>query len=145
MNTLFEDIYKMFLTKIKSFGYFEMTDVELEESLVPWLELAVADFYQYCAQVIDDVDFTIPSGSFNVKLTLLENQILSEYMLVHYISHHVNDLEGMEQVLNSRDYRIYSEANYLEAKAKLKDRVQRDIDIRLSRYSYDSMIQKRKK
>lgn len=145
MNTLFEEIYKMFLTKIKSFGYFEMTDVELEESLVPWLELAVADFYQYCTQVIDDVDFTIPSGSFNVKLTLLEKQILSEYMLVHYISHHVNDLEGMEQVLNSRDYRIYSEANYLEAKAKLKDRVQKDIDIRLSRYSYDSMIQKRKK
>lgn len=145
MNTLFEEIYKMFLTKIKSFGYFEMTDVELEESLIPWLELAVADFYQYCNQVIEDADFTNASGSFNVKLTLLEKQILSEYMLVHYISHHVNDLEGMEQVLNSRDYRIYSEANYLEAKAKLKDRAQKDIDTRLSRYSYDSMIQKRKK
>lgn len=145
MNTLFEEIYKMFLSKIKSFGYFEMTDVEIEEELVPWLELATASFHLYCEQEIEDADFTDPSGAFNVKLTLLEKQILSEYMLSHYISSHVNDLEGMEQVLNSRDYRIYSEANYLGAKAKLREDLSKEIDILLSRYSYASMIKKRKK
>ena len=66
-------------------------------------------------------------------------------MLSHYISSHVNDLEGMEQVLNSRDYRIYSEANYLGAKAKLREDLSREIDTLLSRYSYASMIKKRKK
>ena len=48
----------------------------------------------------------------------------------------INDLEGMEQVLNSREYRVYSEANYLDAKSKLRDKMSKTVNLKLSRYNY---------
>lgn len=138
MGTPFEELYKMFLSKIQSYNFYELDDYELEEELVSWLDEAVNSFSFYCKQDIDSADTTVPSGYFNVDLTRQEKQIISDYMVLHYVEMNLNDLEATEQTLNSRDYRMYSEANYLEAKSKLRDRISKKINQQLSRYSYHS-------
>ena len=138
MGTPFEELYKMFLSKIQSYNFYELDDYELEEELVSWLDEAVNSFSFYCKQDIDSADTTAPSGYFNVDLTRQEKQIISDYMVLHYVEMNLNDLEATEQTLNSRDYRMYSEANYLEAKSKLRDRISKKINQQLSRYSYHS-------
>mgnify|MGYP001157835708 FL=1 len=134
MGTSFEEIYKLFLAKIKSYELFALTDFELEGELAQWLELAVASFGYHCYQDIVSVD--METGYFDVTLNLQEKNILATYMVYHFVSMHLVNMEANEQVLNSRDYRMYSEANYLEAKSKLRDRVQREITSLKSHYSY---------
>lgn len=138
MGTPFEELYKMFLSKIQSYNFYDLDDYELEEELVSWLDEAVNSFSFYCKQDIDSADTTVPNGYFNVDLSRQEKQIISDYMVLHYVEMNLNDLEATEQTLNSRDYRMYSEANYLEAKSKLRDRISKKINQQLSRYSYHS-------
>lgn len=134
--TPFEKIYKMFLTEVRSYEFFDMSDEQLEAELVELLESAVAYFDMYSQVELSDADFTIPDGHFNVELSLIEQKILAHYMLVSHIASHLNNLESSIQVLNSRDYRVYSEANFLSMKQKMKEQAQSELNRLLSRYSY---------
>lgn len=134
MGTPFEEVYQMFLSKMSSYQFVDFSDEELEDELEPYLEMAIGQFSLYCYKDIEETD--ISSGSFDEKLSVLEKDILSDYMIVGYSTMMINDLEGMEQVLNSREYRVYSEANYLDAKSKLRDKMSKTVNLKLSRYNY---------
>lgn len=146
MGTPFSKIYEMFLADVKSYDFYDMTDEELEDELVTLLESAVAYFGMYARNdSLEETDFTDSNGYFDEKLTLLEQKILAKYMTLSYISMHYYNLEETLQVLNSKDYRVYSERNFVDARKMMKESAEKEINRLLSRYSYVALQKRRKK
>lgn len=141
MGTPFEEIFLDFLMEIRSYSFVTMTDEQIEQELTHWLKRATKKFSRKCIQPIADTDFN--AGAFSVELTPLEREILLNYMLLGFMSPYVYDIEALSQKLNSREYRTYSEANFLEAKAKIRDRIDRDLNRNLSHYSEQVIIEGR--
>ena len=132
--TPFGDIYVRFLSQITSYDLLALDNDTLEDNLKPWL-LSSIGFFVNCRKNLFDLDETL--GFFNEELDSMEIDILAKLMVYTYISTHAITEENTKQKLNSRDYRMYSPANQLKVLLDTQARVSSDVDLLMSRYSYN--------
>jgi hypothetical protein len=133
MATPFNTVYESFLSQVTDYELANMEDVDLEDNLQQWLMNAIG-FFANSRQNLYDLDLTLKQ--FNIDLSVNETQILAKLMLASYMNTHIIKEDLMRQTLNSKDYRMYSPANQIEALIKIKENVDSEANTLMSRYSY---------
>lgn len=135
MNTEFQEVYDIFLSKITDFDYLNLVESDLQEELLQKLKSATATFFG------SDIRLNIDMEIFNKELDGIEQEILAYGILYEWLSPTVFSIENTKQYINSSDWKIYSQANHLdELRLLLKD-VEKKRDYLMRRYK----LEKKKK
>lgn len=133
VSTSYDLIYDRFLSKITDYELAELISSDLELYLNKYLKGAIVDF-KYCN--IDLSDRNDAVKSFNVDLTETEQEILSKFMLLHWISPNILRLENIRQSVGNRDFQLYSGANFLDKMVNLKKDLKTEAESEMIFYYY---------
>lgn len=115
MKTTFEEVFDVFISKIRDYDFLKLTQEELNEELTMKLKSAFAkcDF--------ENVDLNLLMEEFDRELSPLEIEALSLWMIYEWILPKINNVELFEYRLGSNDYKIFSSANHLKEMKEIKD------------------------
>lgn len=130
MPTEFQEIYDIFLSKITDFDYTQLTQEELNEELLMMLKKGLAKFVTLKSYTIDYF-----MESFNRKLTILEMDIISSFMLSEYLNSKIYSISLLRQNLSSKDFAMYSQANHLKQLMDLKTETDKYAHYWMGRYN----------
>lgn len=130
-NTPLEEIYELYAQRICSYDFLSsdnggLTDEELNEDLEGKLKVALGRF-----DSIRDLEADFIMGEFNRKLTYMEKDILSLWMISEWVKPKLLTEEKLSDTLSSKDYQNHSPANMLDKLTNLK----KEIDSEASRYT----------
>ena len=134
MYTSFEEIYEDFLPKTRNYDFLEMSEEELKEHLHDYLVPAIARFH-VCRKDLNDRDDLLQR--FNVKLSDLEIEILSNYCLLEHIdSTYVRTQNLLKMNLSSSDFNSFSNANHLDKLMAMRNKYLKENEGLLIRYAW---------
>jgi hypothetical protein len=117
LATTYDDVYDRFLSKITDYELAQLVSEEVSDNIEKFFKSAISDF-KYCVAerlVRDDLN-----KIFINTLTDLEQEILAKFMLVHWVTPHILRLENIRQSLGSKDFSVFSGANFLDKLLNLK-------------------------
>lgn len=133
MATPFSDVYTYFLSNVTDYSLLELDELALEDNMKRWLLSAIVNFPN---SKNDITDYDEVSGQFNIDLSNTEKIILGKLMTIEYLNPYLLDETLLKQTLNSKDYRSYSPAKHLESLEKIKNQLNNDVSLMISRQSY---------
>lgn len=134
MATPYEKLYENLLSKFRSYEIPLMTVEEVKDYLYDFLTPAISRFH-VCRKNLNDRDDTIQR--FNVELSDVEIEILSNYMLIEYIdSEYVRTPSLLKIQLPSSDFKVYSPANFLDKLMAMHKTYVTENETLLSRYAW---------
>ena len=134
MATPYEKLYENLLSKFRSYEIPLMTVEEVKDYLYDFLIPAISRFH-VCRKNLNDRDDILQR--FNVELSDLEIEILSNYMLIEYIdSEYVRTPSLLKIQLPSTDFKVYSPANFLDKLMAMHKTYVTENDTLLSRYAW---------
>lgn len=117
MSTNYDLIYDRFLSKITDYELAVLVSEEVSDNIEKFLKSAISDF-KYC--VIERLLRDDLNKTFINTLSDLEQEILAKFMLVHWVTPHILRLENIRQSLGSKDFSVFSGANFLDKLLSLK-------------------------
>lgn len=139
MSISYDVFTNAFLSKISEFDFINMKDFERNSIIDGYMKRAIAEFRQICKY-----DFST-TGDDNVREFSVEVEdgdldeladIISEGMLAQWMKPFTYKQEGLENVLNTRDFSTYSPAELIMRISELYKKVQRDFTNKMREYSY---------
>lgn len=134
MATPYEKLYENLLSKFRSYEIPLMTVEEVKDYLHDFLIPAISKFH-VCRKDLNDRDDIIQR--FNVELSDVEIEILSNYMLIEYIdSEYVRTPSLLKIQLPSNDFKVYSPANFLDKLIAMHKTYVTENETLLSRYAW---------
>lgn len=134
MSTPYEKIYENLLPKFRSYEIPIMTEEEVKDYLHDYLIPAIARFH-VCRQDLNDRDDILEC--FNVELSIMEIEILSNYVLLEYIdSTYVRTPTLLKVNLSSTDFNAFSPANMLDKLMAMHKTYLAENETLLSRYAW---------
>lgn len=119
--TKFEDIYHLFLGSIQDYklkNLFKDDIPTAEDKLETYLLKAIPKF-RNCTKNIIDLDMI--EKSFRVSLSLDEQVILCDLMLLSWIDQVCNNIAQMDLTLSDTDFKHFSEEKNLKEKVNAGD------------------------
>lgn len=131
MNTTFQDVYDFFLSKVTTYEWLNLSEDELNIELIQNLRSAFSKCIAF-----KDIKADWFLETFNRELTDLELEIISDWMLVNWLSPKINNIELLKQRLSSKDYQTYSQANHLKELMDLKKSYESNVHYWMNRYSW---------
>lgn len=140
MATPYSVIYASFLSKINDYSFLQLTQNDIDQIMLGWMNDSIAEFYR-CKTDLTKRDDTVVQpdnslGQFNLNLSALEIKIISSLMVVEYLKPRVVDTQTMKQMLSDSDFKMYSQANQIEVLLKLYAKMQSDVETTMMRYTY---------
>ena len=134
MYTSYEKLYDNLLPKFRSYEIPLMTVEEVKDYLHDFLIPAISRFH-VCRKDLNDRDDIIQR--FNVELSDIEIEILSNYMLIEYIDAEYVRVPSLLKVqLPSSDFKYYSPANHLDKLTAMHKNYVSENETLLSRYAW---------
>lgn len=134
MATSYEKIYENLLPKFRSYEIPLMSTEEVKDCLHDFLIPAISRFH-VCRKNLDNRDDILQR--FNVELSDIEIEILSNYMLIEYIdSEYVRTPSLLKVQLPSNDFKFYSPANFLDKLTAMHKNYVSENETLLSRYAW---------
>lgn len=134
MSTPYEKIYENLLPKFRDYDIPYMTVEEVKETLHDYLIPAISRFH-VCRKDLTDRDDLIET--FNVELSDMEIEILSNFLLLEYIdSNYVRVPIVLKSHLSSKDFNTYSNANLLDKLMAMHTKFLSENEALLSRYAW---------
>ena len=134
MSTLYEKVYDAFLPKLQSYEIANMDDEDIVEYLHDFLVIAINNFH-VCRKDLSDRDDD--EARFNIDLSSLEIEILSNYMVLAYIdSKYVRTPTLLKVSLSSSDFNAFSNANHLTKLTEMQRRYLGENEALVSRYAW---------
>lgn len=134
MTTPYEKLYENLLSKFRSYEIPLMTVEEVKDLLHDFLIPAISRFH-VCRKNLNDRDDIIQR--FNVELSDIEIEILSNYMLIEYTdSEYIRTPSLLKIQLPSNDFKIYSPANFLDKLMAMHKTYVTENETLLSRYAW---------
>ena len=134
MYTSYEKIYENLLPKFRSYEIPIMTEEEVKEYLHDFLVPAIARFH-VCRKDLNDRDDIVER--FNVELSDIEIEILSNYLLLEYIdSTYIRVPTLLKANLSSSDFNAFSNANLLDKLLAMRKAYRAENEGLLSRYAW---------
>lgn len=132
--TPYERIYENLLPKFHSYEIPLMTEEEVKEQLHDYLIPAIAKFH-VCRKNLQDRDDYLEQ--FNVELSEMEIEILSNYVLLEYLdSTYIRTPTLLKVNLSSSDFNSYSPANMLDKLLTMRNTYLSENETLLSRYAW---------
>lgn len=129
--TDFNLIYDKFLSKITDFSYAQLEQEVLEEDLKNKLLQALAYFPQLDEEKTDTFE-----NMFVNELTNIEQEIIANLMVINHLDKFIISEDNMRILLNSKDYKQYSQATLLKELKATKSEYQSDVDAMMNAYSF---------
>ena len=134
MATSYEKIYENLLPKFRSYEIPLMSTEEVKDYLHDFLIPAISRFH-VCRKDLNDRDDIIQI--FNVDLSDIEIEILSNYLLIEYIDSEYIRVPSLLKVnLPSTDFKSYSSANFLDKLMNMHSTYVKENETLLSRYAW---------
>ena len=134
MYTPYEKLYDNLLPKFRSYEIPLMTVEEVKDYLHDFLIPAISRFH-VCRKDLNNRDDIIQR--FNVELSDIEIEILSNYMLIEYIDAEYVRVPSLLKVqLPSSDFKYYSPANHLDKLTAMHKNYVSENETLLSRYAW---------
>lgn len=134
MYTPYEKLYDNLLPKFRSYDIPLMTTEEVKDYLHDFLIPAISRFH-VCRKNLNDRDDTLQR--FNVELSDIEIEILSNYLLIEYIdSEYIRVPTVLKVSLASTDFKSYSSANFLDKLMVMHKTYVAENETLLSRYAW---------
>lgn len=130
MATSVQDIYKRFLAQIGKDVIAELEQELAEELMLIYLEGAISMFD------ICEKDLTIENYSFKEDLTLNEQYILADGMILYWLKPKINTEKMIDLIITTSDYNIKSPANLLDKLNTLYNDSFYKFRNRINRYSF---------
>lgn len=132
MGTPFIELYESVLSKIRDYDFLNLNEEEIYQVLSDYLRPAIASF-RGCKQDLSQRNKT----RFKCKLTDIEIEILSNYMVIAYIdSNYIRVPLALKQALSSKDFNAFSPANQLSKLIEMREMYRKDTETLLSRYRW---------
>lgn len=104
-----------------------------EEIVLAYLKAARAKFYKKCKSDL----LTITEDGFETELSIDEVDILSELMIVEWLTPQIYDDELLESRLNTKDFTEYSPAKLIEQIHAVYRESQKKAKYMIIQYTYD--------
>lgn len=134
MATPYEKLYENLLPKFRSYEIPLMTTEEVKDYLHDYLIPATSRFH-VCRKDLTDRDDIIQT--FNVDLSDIEVEILSNYLLIEYIdSEYIRTPSLLKVQLPSSDFKAFSSANMIEKLMNMHKTYLSENETLLSRYAW---------
>ena len=134
MPTLYEKLYENLLPKFRSYDIPLMTTEEVKDYLHDFLIPAISRFH-VCRKDLNDRDDILQR--FNVELSDIEIEILSNYVLIEYIdSEYIRTPSILKVQLPSSDFKVFSPANFLDKLVAMRTTYTKENETLLSRYAW---------
>lgn len=138
--TKVEKVLSRFLRKISDYSFMtaEMTNDEIEDELIGYLESAIAKF-MVSRKELEIISLKDGSKTFTVWLSGLEIEVLVSLMLVEYMKPQILASETLKQTLSDKDFKIYSQANQVRELRLLHGVIKGEAETLMNKYSYNDM------
>ena len=134
MPTSYEKIYENLLPKFRSYEIPLMSTEEVKDCLHDFLIPAISRFH-VCRKDLNDRDDIIQR--FDVDLSDIEIEILSNYLLIEYIdSEYIRTPSLLKVQLPSNDFKVFSPANFLDKLMVMHKTYVSENETLLSRYAW---------
>lgn len=134
MYTPYEKLYDNLLPKFRSYEIPLMTVEEVKDYLHDYLIPAISRFH-VCRKDLNDRDDVVQR--FNVELSDIEVEILSNYLLIEYIdSEYIRTPSLLKVQLPSSDFKVFSPANFLDKLMAMHKTYVTENETLLSRYAW---------
>lgn len=134
MATSYEKIYENLLPKFRSYEIPLMSTEEVKDYLHDYLIPAISRFH-VCRKDLNDRDDIIQR--FNVDLSDIEIEILSNYLLIEYIdSEYIRVPSLLKIQLPSTDFKAFSSANMIEKLMNMHKTYVSENETLLTRYAW---------
>ena len=138
MSTPYSDIFNLFLASIQDYRInklYNQSVEQMENYLMPFLIKAITNFRK-CKTDLEDRDDT--NKVFNQTLSTDEKVILSNLMIVEWLTKEVNDILSLRNFLQDTDFKTYSQANNLKEKRELLTTMKEMVGKQIVQYSYNN-------
>ena len=134
MSTPYERLYENLLPKFRSYEIPLMTTEEVKDYLHDFLIPAISRFH-VCRKDLNNRDDILQR--FNVELSDVEIEILSNYLLIEYIdSAYIRVPSLLKVQLPSSDFKVFSPANFLDKLMAMHKTYVNENETLLSRYAW---------
>ena len=122
MATSFSEIYDLALVSIRDYKInqiFENGLEDFENFMLGFLKKAIPKFNNCNTDLEDSLDFE--NSAFTEILTLKEQVILSNLMIIEWLNSKILDVTQMQLHLNDTDFRHYAEERNLSGKMSARE------------------------
>lgn len=136
MATPFEPIYKKFLSLIDDYELGLVSELELNEILFGYLDLARSLYFPQCKKNLESISESEGIGSFTEDLDSQEQYILALGMKKAWLSPKLNSGDLMRKAVGDRDYKAVQGTNYLKELSKLDVTIEEEIRRYAVAYTY---------
>ncbi len=134
MATPYEKLYENLLPKFRSYEIPLMSAEQVKDYLHDFLIPAISRFHVCRKDLTDRNDIL---QRFNVDLSDIEIEILSNYLLIEYIdSEYIRTPSLLKTHLPSSDFKVFSPANFLEKLMAMHKTYLSENETLLSRYAW---------
>lgn len=134
MPTSYEKLYENLLPKFRSYEIPLMSTEEVKDYLHDFLIPAISRFH-VCRKNLNDRDDILQR--FNIELSDIEIEILSNYLLIEYIdSEYIRTPTILKVQLPSNDFKVFSPANFLDKLVAMRTTYTRENETLLTRYAW---------
>lgn len=142
MSVNYSEIYSLFLSSIKDYKIdrlFKDNDDEGKQAEVymkPFLIKGLVNFNN-CKKNLENRDDT--DQVFNDDLSTAEKVILSNLMLIEWLTKEVNDILQMKLHLQDSDFKTFSSAQNLREKSVHLNNTREVVDKQITQYGYNNL------
>ena len=119
MATTYKELYNSVYSKIKDYDFLSMTEEEADDILHDYIRPAIVDF-EDCKQDLSDRDEV--GQTFNIDLTDINFEILSNFMVVKYIeATYINTPMALKAYMSTSDFHKYDNKDVLGKVIEVRD------------------------
>jgi hypothetical protein len=133
MATAYSTVYNAFLGKITDFDILEFEEADRETTLKNLLKSACPNFKVSKDDLSDRDD---DQEQFNVDLSDISVEIISELMIVEWLKPKLYKSDFFENVLNTKDFSMFSPANLLKEVRETYNQALKNAKVLMIDYSY---------
>lgn len=135
--TSYETIYNRFLNKITSYRILELSDNDVQEMLLEWLNAAIPKFKR-CKTDLSQRDDELLE--FDNDLLENEIEILALLMVNEWLEPQINSELNVSQFYGGKEEKFYQQANHLEKLIELKKQNRYEVQKLMRDYAYQNLV-----
>ena len=140
MGVPYDRFTDAFLSKITEYDFINLKDFERNHLIDGYMKRAIATFKKICKydltttadDMVREFDVEIENGDLDELV-----EIISEGMLVQWMKPYTYKQEGLESVLNTKDFTTYSPAELLMRIGNAYAAARKDFTNMMREYSYN--------
>lgn len=136
MNTTFDEIYELSMGVIRDYkidALFNAQDLtDFQNYMEIYLKRAIPKFTECQYSLEDIVNFT--TKTFSETLTLTEQVILSDFLVIQWLNSKILDVTQMQLHLNDTDFKHYAESQNLKEKMNAREILREEVDNDMGKY-----------